>query len=216
MSDAEVDKAHKMYSRTMSSSYCQDKRTGLKTKHKKLIEIRSLSTPNFKQADDSEVLSPYVSLEMLDDPNYKATKPIQSPKYQKGASGLYDSESSSDSGSGLQMLGKPKLFKRPIRPAANKRRGCLTKSISVDKTLQIQPDKKSSTTETQQPHSKYLSKQRDNIKDIQVNTQPCGFDRRLAMDAVAKSRELRKGDFMTGAGGEEFFGSESDSSSTNL
>ena len=127
----------------------KDKRTGLKTKHKKLIEIRSLSTPNFKQADDSEVsflilgvfkdclyhqvLSPYVSLEMLDDPNYKATKPIQSPKYQKGASGLYDSESSSDSGSGLQMLGKPKLFKRPIRPAANKRRGCLTKSINVDK-----------------------------------------------------------------------------------
>ena len=39
---------------------------------------------------------------------------------------------------------------------------------------------------------------------------------RLAMDAVAKSRELRKGDFMTGAGGEKFFGSESDSSSTNL
>ena len=127
----------------------KDKRTGLKTKHKKLIEIRSLSTPNFKQADDSEVsflilgvfedclyhqvLSPYVSLEMLDDPNYKAAKPIQSPKYQKRASGLYDSESSSDSGSGLQMLGKPKLFKRPIRPAANKRRGCLTKSISVDK-----------------------------------------------------------------------------------
>ena len=53
-------------------------------------------------------------------------------------------------------------------------------------TLQIQPDKKSSTTETQQPHSKYLSKQRDNIKDIQVNTQPCGFDRRWVQLFVCK------------------------------
>ena len=70
---------------------------------------------------------------MLDDPKYKANKPAQSPSYLRGPSGLYDSESSSDSGSGLQMLGKPKLFKRPIRPAANKRRGCLTKSVSVEK-----------------------------------------------------------------------------------
>jgi hypothetical protein len=131
---------------------------------------------------------------MLDDPNYEANKPAQYPNYLTGPSGLYDSGSSSDSGSGLQMLGKPKLFKRPIRPAANKRRGCLTKSISVDKVsaqkiltlninvmlqaLQIQPDKRAPATKMQQGHSKYLSKQRDNIKDIQVNTQPCGFDRR--------------------------------------
>ena len=150
----------------MSSSYCQV-RTLItkiiiifnfqgniaalsKTKHKKLADVRSLSTPDFKQFDSSEVsrlmiyikinnlyiqvTSPYVSLEMLDEPDYKAIAQHRSPNHR-----IYSSDSSSDSSTGIQMMTKPKLLKRPRRTAASVVRGRLTKSTSVDKVSNMSP-----------------------------------------------------------------------------
>ena len=150
-----------MYSRAMSSSYCQvnninnqqiiqiftfqaNKATLSKTSHKKLVDMRSLSTPDFKQFDSSEVsrlmiytefnalyiqvTSPYVSLEMLDEPDYKAIAQHRSPNHR-----IYSSDSSSDSSSGIQIMTKPKLLKRPRRTATSVVRGRLTKSTSMDK-----------------------------------------------------------------------------------
>lgn len=105
-----------------------------------LVDLRSLSTPDFQQLSSSEVLgveyphisftlsivqvsSPYVSLEMLDDPDYQ-TKHHRAPHPQ-----IYSTDSSSDSSCGIQIMTKPKLLKRPKRPG----KGRLMKSSSVDK-----------------------------------------------------------------------------------
>jgi len=212
MSDVEVDKSHKIYSCTMSSSYCKgDKTIQTKNKDKKLADLRSLSTPDFKQFNCAQVSSPYVSLEMLDDPAHEGAKSSPSPPRHSHSFFEGLSESSSDSSSGLQMLGKPKLFKRPIRPAAYKGKGRISKSMSVDKESQKLQDELSSNEVMLQNHSKYFSKQRDSLRDIQVNSQPCGFDKSLAADAVARSRQM----FQCGAGAEEYFGS-SESESSNI
>ena len=121
-----------------------------KTKHKKLVDIRSLSTPDLKLFDSSEVsrqmvyieinalyiqvTSPYVSLEMLDEPDYKAIARHRSPNHR-----IYSSDSSSDSSTGIQMMTKPKLLKRPRRTATSVVRGRLTKSTSVDKVSNMSP-----------------------------------------------------------------------------
>ena len=142
-----------------------------------------------------QVSSPYVSLEMLDDPAHEGAKSSPSPPRHSHSFFEGLSESSSDSSSGLQMLGKPKLFKRPIRPAAYKGKGRLSKSMSVDKVSLLKKihyitdmcnyqesqklqDELSSNQVMLQNHSKYFSKQRDSLRDIQVNSQPCGFDKR--------------------------------------
>ena len=165
-----------MYSRAMSSSYCQENMSTLtRRKHKKLVDLRSVSTPDFKQLDSSEVWekaeieslflfsivqvsSPYVSLEMLDEPQMKEDRPQHSSsKYQ-----VYSSESSSsDSCSRSQIPVKSKFIKRPRRPG----RGRLMKSSSVDKESQESQHK-----------SHYLSMQRDT--PVNLNSQPAGFDRR--------------------------------------
>jgi hypothetical protein len=157
---SQVEKSNKMYSRAMSSSYCQvnninnqeiiqiftfqaNKATLSKTSHKKLVDIRSLSTPDLNQFDSEvsrfmiyieinalyiQVTSPYVSLEMLDEPDYKGIAQHRSPNHR-----IYSSDSSSDSSSGIQMMTKPKLLKRPRRTATSVVRGRLMKSTSVDK-----------------------------------------------------------------------------------
>ena len=61
---------------------------------------------------------------MLDDPDYKEVKQKRSPIPK-----VYSSDSSSDSSSGIQIVTKPKMLKRPKRPV----RGRLMKSSSVDK-----------------------------------------------------------------------------------
>ena len=82
-----------------------------------------------------QVTSPYVSLEMLDEPDFKAIGQHRSPNHR-----IYSSDSSSDSSTGIQMITKPKLLKRPRRTAAGVVRGRLMKSTSVDKvsTMNLQ------------------------------------------------------------------------------
>ena len=70
-----------------------------------------------------QVSSPYVSLEMLDDPDYQA-KQHRAPHPP-----IYSTDSSSDSSCGIQIMTKPKLLKRPKRGG----KGRLMKSSSVDK-----------------------------------------------------------------------------------
>ena len=75
-----------------------------------------------------QVSSPYVSLEMLDDPDYIEAKEQRSPNHR-----IYSSDSSTDTSSGIQMVVKPKLLKRPKRPVNKIVRGRLTKSSSNNK-----------------------------------------------------------------------------------
>ena len=149
-----------MYSRAMSSSYCQVKKL-LSEKYFKSLHFRQtkqhcpkLSTRNWWISEVwahrtssylillrfldrwyieinalyIQVTSPYVSLEMLDEPDYKAIARHRSPNHR-----IYSSDSSSDSSTGIQMMTKPKLLKRPRRTATSVVRGRLTKSTSVDK-----------------------------------------------------------------------------------
>jgi len=95
----------------------------------------------------------------------------------------FSDSSCSDSESCMEMLGKTKMFRRPMRPAA----------IKLPNTGGWQEEK-------------YTR---------QINTQPVGFDSRLAEAAVARCMEMRTDYSKTDRGGEECFG-ESDSSSGDI
>ena len=106
-------------------------------------DLRSLSTPNFKNLEQTESASPYISLEMLDcdtDSDSKGEAPDDSsdssifennPVFPSREN---DSSSSTDTSSELQIFRKPKTLKRPAnRKMSNKLKDCLMKTSSIEK-----------------------------------------------------------------------------------
>ena len=93
-------------------------------------DLRSLSTPNFKNLEQTESASPYISLEMLDcdtDSDSKGEAPDDSSDSSISENNPVfpsrenDSSSSTDTSSGTQMFRKPKIIKRPSNRQMSRR-----------------------------------------------------------------------------------------------
>ena len=175
----QVERSRRMYNRAlMSRSICEDSRehrqSKTKLENKKMLELRSFSTPNFKNLEAAESASPYFSLEMLDCDNTDTDSDTDGQNDSKEStsdssisiknsafpSKEKDSSSSTDTSSGVQMFRKPKIIKRPSnRQMSNRLKSCL---------LREEPAAGS--------HSNHLhSKHRETVL---ASIQPQGFDRK--------------------------------------
>ena len=118
------------------------------------MELRSFSTPDFKNIQEHESSSPYISLELLgddgddnheDDSDWNSDDSFTDSESvidnEDGGGGVTptvpiqdDSSSSTDTSSGLQIFRKPKTLKRPAnRRMSNKLKDCLMKTSSIEK-----------------------------------------------------------------------------------
>ena len=107
-----------------------------------MVDLRSISAPNFKNLEQTESASPYISLEMLDcdtDSDSKGEAPDDSSDSsisQKNSvfpSKENDSSSSTDTSSGIQMFRKPKIIKRPSNRQMSRRlKECLMREPDPD------------------------------------------------------------------------------------
>ena len=116
------------------------------------MELRSFSTPDFKNLQEHESSSPYISLELLgdgdgnneDESDWDSDDSFtDSESVIDDGGGVTptvpgniqeDSSSSTDTSSGLQIFRKPKTLKRPAnRKMSNKLKDCLMKTSSIEK-----------------------------------------------------------------------------------
>ena len=117
------------------------------------MELRSFSTPDFKNLQEHESSSPYISLELLGDgdgSNEDESDWDSDDSFTDSESVIdddgggvtptvlgniqEDSSSSTDTSSGLQIFRKPKTLKRPAnRKMSNKLKDCLMKTSSIEK-----------------------------------------------------------------------------------
>ena len=162
----------------MSRSICENSRehqAKTKLENKKMLELRSFSTPNFKNLEAVESASPYFSLEMLDCDN---TDTDSEPDEQNDSSDSSisiknstfpskenDCSSSTDTSSGVQMFRKPKMIKRRM---SNRLKSCL-----------IRDEPGGSQQRSASHHSNHSSifynKHRETVL---ASIQPQGFDRK--------------------------------------
>ena len=134
-----------------------------------MLELRSLSTPNFKNLEHTESASPYISLEMLDcdtDSDSKGEAPDDSSDSsisQKNSvfpSKENDSSSSTDTSSGIHIFRKPKIIKRPSNRQMSRRlKDCLMRE----------------TEPSASQRSLYSAKHRE---AVMAKLQPPAFDRK--------------------------------------
>jgi len=206
LSDCEVDKSHKIYLHGHNTgtflpslplvplSQSVDNVQTQERPRKGMAELRSLSTPDLKRFLTTDITSPYVSLERLPEENEEKIKVPEKEEIDS---------SESDSSSGPELGCPIRHFRRPLRPAALKAKARLrSSSIAVDKKVHCYSEGSGSNGY----QSQYLAKKKDS--DVQLNSQPVGFDGRLAAAAVAKSRQMRLGGTATfSTAGEEYFGS---------
>ena len=107
-----------------------------------MVDLRSLSTPNFKNLEHVESASPYVSLELLDcDTDSDSEGELQDDSSDSAISKQIpvfpskenDSSSSTDTSSGIQMFRKPKIIKRPSNRQMSRRlKECLMRESDPD------------------------------------------------------------------------------------
>ena len=156
----------------MSRSICEETRehqSKTKLENKKMLELRSFSTPNLKNLEAVESASPYFSLEMLDCDNTDTDRDTDDQNVSSDSSLSIknstfppkekDSSSSTDTSSGVQMFRKPKIIKRPSnRQMSNRLKSCLIRD------------------EPAAHHSNHLyNKHRETVL---ASIQPQGFDRK--------------------------------------
>ena len=162
----------------MSRSICEDAR-GLQSKtkivNKKMLEMRSFSSPNFKNLEAVESASPYFSLEMLDcdntdseadsqDDSSDSSISIKNPGFPSKEK---DSSSSTDTSSGVQMFRKPKIIKRPSnRQMSNRLKSCLIRDEAAAS------QQRSASSQSRELYSKHRETVLASIH------QPQGFDRK--------------------------------------
>ena len=171
----QVERSRKIYNRAlMSMSICADNRdhqSKTKLENKKMLELRSFSTPNFKNLEAAESASPYFSLEMLDCDNTDTDSDTEgqhdssdssiSIKNSTFPSKEKDSSSSTDTSSGVQMFRKPKIIKRPSnRQMCNRLKSCL-----------IRDEPAANQQRSASSHSKHR-------ETVLASIQPQGFDRK--------------------------------------
>ena len=179
----QVERSRKIYNRAMMSrSICENSRehqSKTKLENKKMLELRSFSTPNFKNLEAVESASPYFSLEMLDcdntdtdseaDGQSESSDSSISIKNSTFPSKENDSSSSTDTSSGVQVFRKPKMIKRPSnRQMSNRLKSCLIR----DEPAASQPRSASNHSN----HSSiFYNKHRETVL---ASIQPQGFDRK--------------------------------------
>ncbi|XP_023322769.1 uncharacterized protein LOC111697112 [Eurytemora carolleeae] len=172
------------------------------------LESRSFSSPDLKRFIGCETSSPYVSLEKLLDTDCEVEEKTN------GFHGLKDEDSSSSDSYNRKYNSSKKMFRRPLRPAALKN-GTRHRSRVHPHTehrdgtgLLAGLQKTSEGTERNGADSSLSSVYMNKYRDVHVNTQPSGFDSRLAAAAVAKSRMMRLSSTTSqSTAGEEYFGS---------
>ena len=157
----------------MSRSICEqtrDHQSKAKLENKKMLELRSFSSPNIKNLEAVESASPYFSLEMLDCDNTDTDSDADAPDDSSDSSistknaGFpskeKDSSSSTDTSSGVQMFRKSKIIKRPSnRQMSNRLKSCLIREET--------------TASSQNNH--FYNKHRETVL---ASIQPQGFDRK--------------------------------------
>ena len=164
----------------MSRSICadgRDEKPKTRLENKKLLELRSFSTPNFKNLEAAESASPYLSLEMLDcdntdtdsdsDSQTESSESSISRENSCFPSKEKDSSSSTDTSSGVQMLRKPKIMKRPSnRQMSNRLKSCLIRDEAAAS------QQRSASSQSRELYSKHRETVLASIH------QPQGFDRK--------------------------------------
>ena len=147
-----------------------------------------MSTPDIKSLGETESSSPYVSLELLDHEDSDSSdsdsddSDTQSPQATARLPSVKDdlSSSSSSESSPETRFRKPKSIKRKqSRKMSTKLKECLMKNSQ--ESVNPVPTPNSSSYSYYQRHKEFLLQ----------NVQPVGFDRSLAVDAIAKSRLMR-------------------------
>ena len=208
----QVDKSRKVYNRTtMSASYSQvlvyeashhynlfaQTPPRVHHKHKKrIVGLRSVSTPDIKSLTQTESSSPYVSLELLDHDEHNSDSGDDpdssdvdsddgddSHRVNPGCNGVLpvnkddihsSNSSSSDSSQDCSKFRKPKSIKRPplSRKMSSKLKECLLKpSDDNDDDPSSSYKNQASSYNT----STYIQKHKETM--LLHNHQPVGFDR---------------------------------------
>ena len=170
-----MERAHKIYNRAlMSRSICEqtrDHQSKAKLENKKMLELRSFSSPNIKNLEAVESASPYFSLEMLDCDNTDSDADVRddssdssiSTKNPGFPSREKDSSSSTDTSSGVQMFRKSKIIKRPShRQMSSRLKSCLIRDDTA-------------VSQQRAASSQFYSKHREAVL---ASIQPQGFDRK--------------------------------------
>ena len=99
---------------------------------------------------------------------YTTSDKAVAANHQHCPAGVSFSDSSSDSDSGLELLGRNKLFRRPLRPAATKH---------LAPADRVRGDKQGKTTDRQGETTDRPARHNE-TSDRQLNIQPVGFDSR--------------------------------------
>jgi len=195
LSDAEVDKSKRTFSRNlMTNSIQHQKRSPMR--HRKVNNLRSMSTPDIKNLDQHESSSPYMSLEVLGNSDIEDDS---DSNLSDTDTDVADDQSKSDSYSTSDSEQEPRKPSKLSRSTKSSRKLPSKNGLNYSSNSQ----QKSSENGFSKNHSIYVSKHKE---AMMKNLQPPGFDRELAADAIAKSRQLRERND-SGNHKEEYFGS---------
>merc|ERR1711915_145513 len=164
----------------MTNSTQHQKRSPLR--HRKINNLRSMSTPDMKNLNQHESSSPYKSLEVLGNSDIEDDSDSD---ISDTSTDVADDHSKSDSYSTSDSEQKTSYFRKPTRSTKTSR------SLSRKHRLDHSPNslQKSPENGFSKNHSIYVSKHKE---ALMRTLQPQGFDRELAADAIAKSRQLRE------------------------